>query len=120
MEQDFQSRRGAAQVSDDPLKFDKETRTDMNCHACSKGFVALLDYTINGNHVVECPNCGHEHCRVIVDGKITSERWDSRWGDDKTKDAHRPRRVWKSDVLQAKTSSAAEFMRQRWLEGHHQ
>jgi len=39
-----------------------------------------LDFEIDGNHVLECPECGHEHCRVITDGKITGDRWDSRNG----------------------------------------
>ena len=100
----------------DPLKFDKPTRTDMSCTECSKGFLALLDYTIDGNHIVECPHCGHEHCRVIEGGKITEERWSSRYGSDKTRDGHRARRVWKHTVLQMQTTSASEFIRQRWLE----
>lgn len=28
--------------------------------------------------VLECPNCGYEHCRVVKNGKITSDRWDQR------------------------------------------
>jgi len=52
--------------------------TEFYCHECD-GYVKVeLDYALNGNHVVECPNCGHEHCRVIQDGKITGDRWDSR------------------------------------------
>lgn len=107
------------QVNEEPtdhLTHNKETQTVMDCHECSKQFVALLDYRIKGNHVVECPHCGHEHCRVIEGGRITQERWDSRYGNDKSKDAIKPRRVWKHDVLQASTSSASEFIRNRWLE----
>lgn len=103
-------------MSTDPLVHDKPTRTDMHCHECSKGFVALLDYTIQGNHIVNCPHCGHEHCRVIEKGKITEDRWSSRHGSDKDKDGIRARRVWKSDVLAMKTTSASEFLRARWLE----
>jgi len=33
---------------------------------------------LNGNHVLTCPNCKHEHCRVVRDGKVTDIRWDSR------------------------------------------
>lgn len=102
----------------DELTFDKETKTIFNCTECSKQVVALLDYSINGNHIIECPHCGHEHCRVIENGKITEDRWSSRYGDDKTR-AIKPRRVWKHNVLQAKTTSASEFIRQRWLEKYH-
>jgi len=100
----------------DPLVFDKPTRTTMDCHQCSKQFIALLDYRIEGNHVVECPNCGHEHCRVIKGGKVTDDRWDSRYGSDKDRVGIRARKVWKSDSLPMSTSSASELIRQRWLE----
>ncbi len=86
-------------------------RTDVSCTECSRTFIALLDYAIDGNHIVECPHCSHEHCRVIEHGVITGERWSSR---------HQrvdvlPRDVWKSDVLQAKTSTASAFIRESWL-----
>lgn len=103
----------------DHLTFDKPTKTVMDCHECSKQFVALLDYTVNGNHIVECPHCGHEHCRVIESGRITEDRWSSRHGNDKSRDGIRARRVWKHNVLPAQTSSASEFIRQRWLEKMH-
>lgn len=28
--------------------------------------------------VIECPKCGHEHCRVIENGRVTGQRFDSR------------------------------------------
>lgn len=87
-----------------------KARTDMHCHGCGKGFIAELDFSVSGNHVVECPRCGHEHCRVIEDGMITGERWDSRYGE-----AVQGRSFWKSDVLPAQTSTASAFLRDLWL-----
>jgi ribosomal protein S27AE len=88
------------------------TRTDMHCHNCGKGFIAELNFAINGNHVVECPRCGHEHYRTIKDGVIT----DARWGSGVEKQgAVRGRSFWKSDVIQAQTSLAAQFLRDKWL-----
>ena len=52
--------------------------TEIDCHECDGTFTVDLDASKNGNHVVPCPNCGHEHCRVIENGRITSARWDSR------------------------------------------
>ena len=92
----------------------KETgkiRTDMNCTACGKVFIAELDYDIDGQHVVECPYCGHEHCRIIKGGIITGDRWDSR----STAPRVDVRRIWKHDVLQMKTTVACEFLREKWL-----
>src|SRR4051812_36105688 len=103
----------------DHLTFDKEVKTTMHCHECGKQFVALLDYSIDGNHIVECAHCGHEHCRVIEKGKITEERWSTRYGTDKDRDAIRARRVWKSSVLPAQTTSMSEFIRARWFEKYH-
>lgn len=106
-------------MSVDPLQFDKPTKTVFNCTECSKGIVALLDYTITGNHIVECPHCGHEHCRVIEGGRITEERWSTRYGTDQTK-ANKPRRIWKHNVIKAELSSASEFIRSRWLDRYYQ
>ncbi len=55
-----------------------EVRSELHCHECDFYVQFTYDDGLNGNHVIECPKCGHEHCRVIQDGKITSDRWDSR------------------------------------------
>jgi ribosomal protein S27AE len=88
------------------------TRTDMSCTECGKGFIAELDFSLNGNHIIECPRCGHEHCRVIRDGSITEERWSSKNGGQA---AHKARTFWKSSVLPAQTSIAALYLREKWL-----
>ena len=55
-------------------------RQELHCHACDRYVQFNMDLSLNGNHVLKCPNCGHEHCRVVTDGKITADRWDSRNG----------------------------------------
>ena len=101
----------------DPFgKNEGDVKTVMDCTECHKQFVALLNFSVTGNHVIECPHCGHEHCRVIENGQMTEIRWDSRYGSDSTRDGIRARRVWKSSVLPAATTSASEFMREKWLE----
>jgi len=51
---------------------------ELYCHNCN-GYVAFpVDLRLDGNHVVNCPKCGHEHCRVVKNGRITAQRWDSR------------------------------------------
>ena len=87
------------------------TRSDMDCHNCSKGFVAELDHSVNGNHIIECPYCGHEHYRVMKDGIVTQERWDSSNKGDGVK----CRRVWKHDSQPIQTSTASAFIRDRLL-----
>lgn len=88
------------------------TRTDMNCE-CGKNFIAKLDFSLNGNHIVECPYCGHEHCREIVNGKVTSERWDSHNTGPRIMVDQRC--VWKSDSQPIVTTTAAAFLRDLWL-----
>jgi hypothetical protein len=56
-------------------------RTQIFCHACGGYFTAEFDTDLNGNHVVACPKCQHEHCRVIENGKVTGDRWDQRNGN---------------------------------------
>jgi DNA-directed RNA polymerase subunit RPC12/RpoP len=51
------------------------------CHECGKTIRFELNMSKNGNHVIKCPECGHEHCRVVKNGEITGERWDQRNGN---------------------------------------
>lgn len=53
-------------------------RQEIYCHECCKYVQFNIDTSLDGNHVLKCPNCGHEHCRVVNKGKITDIRWDSR------------------------------------------
>jgi hypothetical protein len=55
-------------------------RQEIYCHACELYVQFDMDLELDGNHVLECPNCGHEHCRVVRDGRITGERWAQRNG----------------------------------------
>jgi DNA-directed RNA polymerase subunit RPC12/RpoP len=93
-----------------------ETKTDMSCTECGKLFVALLDFRIDGNHIIECPWCGHGHCRVIQKGKVTGDRWSTTYGTDAERHGVRARRTWKINSLPATTTTAASFIRERWLD----
>jgi DNA-directed RNA polymerase subunit RPC12/RpoP len=53
-------------------------KQELYCHNCGNYVQFDIDIELNGNHVLNCPNCGHEHCRVVKDGVITDDRWDSR------------------------------------------
>lgn len=53
-------------------------RQELWCHECGNYVQFDLDLSLNGNHILNCPVCGHEHCRVVEDGKITDIRWDQR------------------------------------------
>jgi hypothetical protein len=53
-------------------------RQELWCHECYQYVQFNIDVSLNGNHVIKCPVCGHEHCRVVEEGVITDVRWDSR------------------------------------------
>ena len=53
---------------------------ELYCHGCGRYVQFQLDDEQDGQYVFECPNCGHEHCRFVEQGKITDQRWDSRNG----------------------------------------
>lgn len=52
-------------------------RTEVYCHECNRYFAVELNYNLNGNHKIRCPNCGHIHYRVIEKGIVTGERYNS-------------------------------------------
>ena len=88
----------------------KPVKSDTHCTNCSKNFISEVDVTISGDHTIICPYCGHEHCRVVENGVITSDRWSSK--------THRKdifAKVWKSSNLPIQTSTAAQFLREKWL-----
>ena len=53
-------------------------RQELYCHSCGMYVQFNLDTELNGEHVLRCPVCGHEHCRYVQDGRISDQRWDSR------------------------------------------
>lgn len=86
-------------------------RTDMDCTNCSRHFIAQLDLSLDGNHIISCPWCEHEHCRVVRGGTVTEDRWSSRGQRiDVSKMS-----VWKSQRAPIMTTTAAHFVRERWL-----
>lgn len=85
--------------------------TPLDCHDCNKKFVAKLDYDISGNHIIVCPYCGHQHCRAIKDGIVTSDRWSSKNGDNVICDTER---YWSHKTLGMQTTTASEHIRRKW------
>jgi len=56
------------------------TKEELWCHGCEHYVQFQVDRDLDGNHVFECPNCKHEHRRVVKNGRITDIRWDQRNG----------------------------------------
>lgn len=47
------------------------------CQMCCSYIYAKLNTSLDGNHIVVCPKCGHMHYRVVQNGIITEERYNS-------------------------------------------
>jgi len=95
----------------DPLFDDMPKRSDTYCHDCDRTFISEVDHRIDGRHVIVCPYCGHKHCRIVEDGKITSERWD-HVNDSYSTIAS----VWTGPSnIEIKNSKAGKFLREKWL-----
>src|SRR3972149_3368507 len=86
-------------------------RTDINCTNCNKNFIAEIDFSLDGNHIVNCPYCDHEHYREIKNGQVTDIRWSSQSPQIRIS----PKSVWKSDNEPIVTSTAGSFIREAWL-----
>lgn len=55
-------------------------RQELACTNCNRYVQFNMDFALDGNHEITCPKCGHVHYRVVRDGKITEDRWQSSAG----------------------------------------
>lgn len=56
------------------------TDQSLYCHHCDNYVYFNTKKEKTGNLIIVCDHCGHQHCRRVVDGVVTSDRWDSRSG----------------------------------------
>ncbi len=61
---------------------ERRERQELHCHECGRYVQFTVDLGVSGNRVIICPQCGHEHCRVVRNGFITDQRWDTRNRDN--------------------------------------
>ena len=52
-------------------------KQEIYCHNCDKYVQFEIDIDQDGNYTIPCPNCGHEHYRVVRNRRITDQRWQS-------------------------------------------
>jgi len=48
-------------------------KQELHCHNCDRYVQFDIDPDMDGNFVIKCPNCGHEHCRVVKNGMILDD-----------------------------------------------
>lgn len=85
---------------------------DLYCHSCEKNFIAKINSGVDGNHIINCPHCDHEHCRVIYNGVVTSERWDGR---NETTIKVEKRNIVKLQKDIGIAISNSHFLREKWI-----
>lgn len=88
-------------------------RSQVDCSDCGKIFISKVNHDLDGNHKVVCPYCGHEHWRAIKAGVVTAQRWGSQHGPNRDVPTER---MWSDKTVGVETNTAAEFIRQRWLD----
>lgn len=52
-------------------------RQDLHCTNCGRHVIFDMDFGLDGNHEIICPECEHVHYRVVENGRITEDRWRS-------------------------------------------
>ncbi len=87
------------------------------CTSCSKYFDVKLNMSLNGNHRVHCPNCGHIHFRLIEKGKITDTRF-NEIADKIIVDDIRPMKAscrdYQEETYEDAVETGAGFMSRLW------
>lgn len=57
---------------------DNRVLCEFYCQECRGYIYVYLNIGLEGNHIVNCPKCGHKHYRVVKKGKITEERFNEK------------------------------------------
>lgn len=50
-------------------------RQELFCHNCQSYVQFNLDTEMDGQYILNCPKCGHEHYRYVYKGRISDRRW---------------------------------------------
>jgi len=95
------------------------------CGECVGYFLVRLNMALNFEAHIKCPNCGHEHRRVIKDGEIyEGGRYESKVKETvHTTKAQYSKQPYTQKMIDAKTYAQRRdavpmdhVMAQRWLE----
>jgi hypothetical protein len=81
------------------------------CQGCFHYTYVWLSLNLNGNHLMNCPNCARKHYRVVRDGVITGDRH-----DDRMPELHEIIAMKSACVPQDKRRKMGSIARQREME----
>jgi len=96
-------------------------KVEFYCSNCCKYFDVKLNMSLNGNHRVHCPNCGHIHFRLIENGEITTSRF-NEVEDKIIVDDLRPMKAscrdFQKEVYEDNVQTGEGFMKRLWDDKH--
>ena len=87
-------------------------KQELHCHNCDKYVQFDIDINLDGPHVIICPNCGHDHYRVVNKGIITGDRWGQSQSQQQIYQATNVSFTTSSTTTATGTDS---FLRSSWL-----
>lgn len=92
--------------------------TELYCHGC-RGYVRfVLDTEVNGDHVVACPKCGHEHRRTVTDGRVEEHPERTHYAPAHTYMCYLDA-TWSLDPTTAYNGDSAPDLWDSWLGGYY-
>lgn len=93
-------------------------RQDLHCTNCGRHVQFNMDFGLDGNHEITCPDCGHIHYRVVQNGRITEERWNSSMVTYYTTAVTSTATTYYVTSLDNSTSATGTaFLHDLWLQG---
>ena len=48
---------------------------ELYCSDCGQYISFPIRRDLTGDYIIVCPKCRHQHCRNVVDGIVTGDRW---------------------------------------------
>lgn len=81
------------------------------CH-CSCVNTFPINTNRDGNYIIVCDKCGHQHCRVCIKGVVTGERWESRYENIPAKSTARK---YTQQEAQKRPKNDDGFLSRAWL-----
>ena len=58
---------------------EEEREESLYCSNCGRMLYFIRKEWKNGNIIIVCDYCGHQHCRRVENGEVTGDRWDARY-----------------------------------------
>jgi len=70
-------------MESDNLKRYGERISIEKCYDCGEIIKIKLNMDLKGVHMIKCPYCSYEHCRIVENGEIISTHHDPRKNKEK-------------------------------------